>query len=259
MTCVATIRRWNGSDKGEAARVAPRRLRKPLTPRQEKSVDRKYTPDSKSQAQYGATGDKTAADATVCFLTKVPHPSDPAGNLLSKRISLGPDNRPVSDGSFCRMAAGTAVNVPAPDSGTLAALIDSMAPCNALALGRISNVNGLTVNLVTVAALAVLTAEERGNNTICRTREYIDFVPGAPAWLLLDYDAKGMTASVRGQIEAAGGPWEALLKPVPGAWARRPRHPCQHVGRLIPQRNRRAVSRVGRQPHLYISARRRRH
>jgi hypothetical protein len=155
--------------------------------------------------------------AQVCVFTKVAIAGDPAGNLLSKQIHLGPDKRPVADGSPCRMATGTAVNAPAPDAESLAWLIDGMLPSNALALGTIANANGVAVNLLTAAALQKLPPAQRGNSTIARTREYIAFRPQVPAWLLLDYDMKGMPAPVRGRLDTAGGPWDALLNVVPGA------------------------------------------
>jgi hypothetical protein len=127
--------------------------------------------------------------STVTVFTKLPHASDPTGSSLSKRIEIGPDGRPVADGSPCRMVAGTAFNASAPDAGALAGLIDAMLSSNALALGTIVNANTLTVKLLTASALASLTPQQRGNDTIARTREYIQFRQRETAWCLIDYDA----------------------------------------------------------------------
>jgi hypothetical protein len=51
---------------------------------------------------------------------------------------------------------------------------------------------------------------------ITRSRDFIDYPPGAPAWALIDFDTKGMPANVATSIEAAGGMWNALLTVAPG-------------------------------------------
>jgi hypothetical protein len=151
----------------------------------------------------------------ICVFTKAAL-DGPGSDSLSKRIQLDTDGRLFADSSPCRMAAGTAVNAPASDATALAWLIDNMAPSQALALGTIGHADGQTMNVVTAAALARLSPALRDNNTIARTREYISFRPQAPAWLLVDYDLKGMPAPVQSRLASAGGPWEALLTVVPG-------------------------------------------
>jgi hypothetical protein len=121
--------------------------------------------------------DALAAQITV--FTKIARPGDPDSALLSKRIELGAEGKPVSDGSPCRMANGTAVIAPAADAGGLAWLIEGMLPCNALALGSIVGGNGATMNVVTAAALAQLPPAQRGNTIIARTRKFI-ISGGAP-------------------------------------------------------------------------------
>src|SRR4029077_815637 len=51
---------------------------------------------------------------------------------------------------------------------------------------------------------------------ITRSRDFIDYRPGAPAWALIDFDTKGMPPNVAASIEAAGGMWNALLTVAPG-------------------------------------------
>ncbi len=113
------------------------------------------------------------------------------GPLLTKSISLGSDGKPVSDGSACRMQAGTAMTTPAPDAPTLAGKIDALSCAEALVLGSIKDVDsGQIVNIVTADVLAKINEAQR-IGTIARTREHIEFPPGQPAWMLLDYDVKG--------------------------------------------------------------------
>jgi hypothetical protein len=116
------------------------------------------------------------------------------------------------------MAMGTAVTVPAPNARALADLIDGMAPCCALALGSINagTALGTTLRVVTADALKGVPEAQRGTAVIARTREFVQFVEGRPAWLLLDHDRKGMPADVQGQLDAAGGFRPALLNVAPG-------------------------------------------
>ena len=51
---------------------------------------------------------------------------------------------------------------------------------------------------------------------ISRSREFLDYRPGAPAWALIDIDLKGMLGSVAAKVEACGGAWGALLNLAPG-------------------------------------------
>jgi hypothetical protein len=83
------------------------------------------------------------------------------GPLLTKRIARGSDGKPVSDGSACRMQAGTAVTIPAPDAATLAGKIDTLSRAEAVVLGSIKGVpHGETVNIVTADALAKIDAAQ---------------------------------------------------------------------------------------------------
>jgi hypothetical protein len=159
--------------------------------------------------------------AEVTILTKLALPGDPDGDLLSKRIALGLDSRPVSDGAPCRMANGTATTVAAPDAAALAFLINDLRPNQALALGSLVHGAG-PVNVVTHGQLMRVAVDQRGKAVISRTREYLWFRPGKPSWMLLDFDSKGMPGWVRGQMEMAGGFWPALLNVAPGL-ARAPR------------------------------------
>lgn len=138
------------------------------------------------------------------------------GPLLTKTISLGSNGRPVSDGSACRMHAGTAVTTPAPDASTLAWKIEQLAPTEAIVLGSIRTVpSGQTVNVVATNLLAKLDATQR-DGVIARTRDHIEFPTDEPAWMLLDYDVKGAPAPVTSALAVAGGVFPALLTVAPG-------------------------------------------
>ena len=137
------------------------------------------------------------------------------GPLLTKSISLDSNGRPVSDGSACRMQAGTAVTTLAPDAATLAWKIDTLSCAEAVVLGSIKGAAlGQIINVVTMDALAKLDASQR-NGTTARARDYMEFAPGEPAWMLLDYDAKGAPAPVTSALVVAGGVFPALLTVAP--------------------------------------------
>jgi hypothetical protein len=138
------------------------------------------------------------------------------GPLLTKRIALGEDGKPVSDGSACRMQAGTAVTTLAPDAATLAWKIDALSSAEAVVLGSIKGVApGQIINVVTMDALAKLGATKR-DGVIARTRDHIEFRQGEPAWMLLDSDVKGEPTSVTRALAVAGGVLPALLTVAPG-------------------------------------------
>jgi hypothetical protein len=139
-----------------------------------------------------------------------------SGPLLTKRISLGVDGKPVSDGSACRIQAGTAVTTPAPDAATLAGKIDALSCAEAVVLGSIKGVAcGQAVKVVTRDVLAKLDATER-DGVIARDREQIEFRQGEPAWMLGDFDVKGAPTSVISALAVAGGVFPALLTVAPG-------------------------------------------
>src|SRR3954470_20717406 len=58
--------------------------------------------------------------------------------LLSKRIDLADDGRPLADGSACQMQNGTATTTPAPDAATLAWKIENLSPAEAIVLGSVT-------------------------------------------------------------------------------------------------------------------------
>ena len=131
--------------------------------------------------------------------------------LLSKRIALGKDGRPVSDGSPCAMTHGSATRVtldwwsPATD---LAALILDLGPHEALVLGD---------HVLPDATIEIVkTAHATGDGCYGRNLENFKFRDGEPAPALLDFDQKAITAKARARLEERGGFEGALVSLIPG-------------------------------------------
>jgi hypothetical protein len=130
--------------------------------------------------------------------------------ILSKRISLDEQGKVCSDGSQCLMAQGTATRATAETAADLAQHIMACGTDQAIALGA------LRADLPNQAKITIPAKLKDNPGAITRSRDSIDYRPGAPAWALIDFDTKGMPASVAASIEAAGGMWNALLNVAPG-------------------------------------------
>jgi hypothetical protein len=132
--------------------------------------------------------------------------------ILSKTITAAVDGSPISDGSSCRMSSGKAKRLPLPDGAqTLADLIENMAPNDALSLGRLVSSVGESAPVTTVSRL-----KSAPEGTIARSRDFLEFMPGAQANMLLDVDRKGMPQAVADRINAAGGVVPLLTELFPG-------------------------------------------
>ena len=131
------------------------------------------------------------------------------GGPLTKRISLSPDGALVKDSSACVMAHGTAERVKIAGIDELAALIGSLHPSEAIALGELRD--GLPDKVeVTTKKLANGVARP---DLIARTGANI--VYHGPAFALLDFDTKGMPAGVAAELQRLGGFWPALVTVLP--------------------------------------------
>lgn len=131
--------------------------------------------------------------------------------VLSKRISLSKDGKVDFDGSECRMAAGMARRFKLDGVGSLADLIEQMPSDEALALGRLRADLPNKVKVVLARELDSKTP----NDVIARTTEHLHFAPGAPAYMLLDYDRKGQAAAVTAKLKEVGGFWAAIITVAP--------------------------------------------
>ena len=132
------------------------------------------------------------------------------GGPLTKQISLSPDGTLVKDGSACVMAHGTADRVRLAGVDELGALIEGLAPSQAIALGTLRADLPDKVEVVTRKRL--VNGVERPD-VIARAGANIIY--HGPAFALLDYDSKGMPAAVAAELKRAGGFWDALLTVLP--------------------------------------------
>jgi hypothetical protein len=116
-----------------------------------------------------------------------------AGALLCKRITLGEDGRPHSDGSPCAMARGTAarVHLNGSPAATLSQEILDLGSHEALVLGDLAD--GLPDKI----KLEKDAFADAARGTHGRTRQTFQYRPGQPAAALLDHDQKAMPAEVQ--------------------------------------------------------------
>ena len=183
-------------------------------------------------------------DVEVTLLAKADGP-------LTKRIALDAAGRVISDGSGCTMAQGQATRMRLRDPAELAALIGAMPPDRAIALGRLRGDLPDDVPVVTQRKLAEGRAAQ---GAIARTRDFIDYAAGKPAFALLDYDRKGMPAAVAQSLERHGGFWPALLTVAPDlARAARVYRASTSAG-LLDARTGEPVGAVGGE-HVYLLVR----
>jgi hypothetical protein len=129
---------------------------------------------------------------------------------MSKRIFLDEQGKVCSDGSQCLMAQGTATRAAAETAAELAQHIITCGTDQAIALGA------LRADVPNQAQVTTSAKLKDHPGAITRSRDFIDYRLGAPAWALIDFDTKDMPPDVAASIEAAGGMWHALLSVAPG-------------------------------------------
>jgi hypothetical protein len=130
---------------------------------------------------------------------------------LTKKLSVAPDNSLVSDSSAMVMVRGTADRIVVDGVAGLGALIEQLKPSQALALG------GLRMDLpdkVDVTTKRRLLGGTARLDLIARTNDNI--VYDGPAFVLVDFDTKGMPPQVAEEIGRHGGFWGALKTVLPG-------------------------------------------
>jgi hypothetical protein len=154
-----------------------------------------------------AEHDIGCAKVPVPQITLIAKRDTPA--LMSKRISLDGEGKLKSDGSECRMVTGTAARAFAATASALAQIIANCRSNQAIALGA------LKAELLASVAVTIPSRLDQHPGAITRSRGYIDYQPGVPAWCLIDFDTKGMPDEVKTKIDAAGGMWNALLTVAP--------------------------------------------
>ena len=134
-----------------------------------------------------------------------------AGGPLTKQLHLTPDGKLANDSTQCRMARGQLERIRLEDWRSFGPLIETTAPNVAYALGRL--IDGLPDK----ARLVTKGDPEAGQpGVVARTQSNFLYRPGAPAFVLIDYDTKGMPDAVRARIETLGGFTGALAAVCPG-------------------------------------------
>jgi hypothetical protein len=135
---------------------------------------------------------------------------------LSKRVSLGADAKPVSDGSECVMANCTAVRRVV-DLRGFAALIESCTSQRAISLGTPrSDLPDEQLSVVTKNKWNKLrdSPGAKGGTVICRTADFFEYQKRMGV-SLLDYDTKGQPKPIEDRVAELGGVWQALTTVVP--------------------------------------------
>jgi hypothetical protein len=140
----------------------------------------------------------------ITLITKRGVPS-----LMSKRIFLDGQGKLQSDASGCLMVEGAAGRAFAATADDLARIIANCRTEQVIALGA------LKCELPDQVFVTVPSRLDRHPGAITRSRAFIDYPSGSPAWVLIDYDTKGMPVEVKAKIDAAGGMWQALLMVAP--------------------------------------------
>ena len=170
---------------------------------------------SNAGAHRGAGASGTLPEITL--ITK----RGPAA-IMTKRIFLDESGALRTDGSQCRMADGIATRAVAASPRELAECIAACGPDTALALGA------LKPDLPSQATIVTKRELPQHPGAITRSRDWIDYRPGAPAWALIDFDAKGMPPEVATCIEVMGGHLAGAGESRPGVAGRSARAAAQH-------------------------------
>jgi hypothetical protein len=130
---------------------------------------------------------------------------------LTKRLWIDADGKVASDSSQCSLGRGKAVRCDVPTISDLAQLIDRLESHHALTMGSLRPNLPNLVEVTTKDALDGSTAID----LIARTQDYLIYRKGVPAYVMLDFDRKGMPAAVKERISKMGGFVAAVTTLVP--------------------------------------------
>ena len=133
---------------------------------------------------------------------------------LTKRISLSPDGKLISDGSACVMSRGRAQRVRLGGVNEFSALIGGLRSDQAIALGALRPDLPDHVEIATARRLAEMNGSVPPG-TVARTADHISYQPQTAGFVLLDFDTKGMPPAIVARLAALGGFWPALLTVAP--------------------------------------------
>ncbi len=168
--------------------------------------DRNFSAAKPGKPPLGAQAAKPTGPAVT--LTRFTNAKE---RSLTKKLFIGPDDVTLkSDNSAMVMAYGSADRVVVDGVAGLGELIEQLKPSQALALGGPRADLPDKVNVTTVRRLGNGVVR---TDLIARTNKNI--VYDGQAFTLLDFDTKGMPASVKEELARHGGFWEALKTILP--------------------------------------------
>jgi hypothetical protein len=156
------------------------------------------------------------------------------GGPLTKRISLSPEGKLISDGSACVMSRGHAQRVRLHPLRQFPDLLQQLEPNEAIALGTLQHGLPDHVEVTTQARLAKLNGAAPPG-LIARTGDHIGYEASRPTLALIDVDTKGMPENVKARIKDAGSYWSALVSVVPA---------LATAGRIVRQSTSSGISRT---------------
>jgi hypothetical protein len=134
------------------------------------------------------------------------------GGVLTKRLHLTPEGKLANDSSQCRMSIGRMERVRLEDWRSFGPLIEATPPNVAYALGALRD------PLPDAVGLALKDDPQAVQpGVVARTQLNFVYRPGAPAFVRIDFDTKGMPDDVGVRIERLGGFTGALAVVCPGA------------------------------------------
>ncbi len=133
---------------------------------------------------------------------------------LTKRLYIDDEGQFKADGSACLMQRGTAHRATVEGAPELAELIERLGPNEALLLGRLRSDLADAAPIVTKSARAKMNGSAPAN-IVTRTSDYFAYRPKSAAFVLIDFDTKGMSSGVADALADAGGVWDALCQVVP--------------------------------------------
>jgi hypothetical protein len=134
-----------------------------------------------------------------------------SGGPLTKRISLGPDGKPLSDGSECVMSRGWAYRARFSTAKELAQLLGERESNEAILLGTLRPDLPDQVEVVTKNKLNGAAAPD----VVARTAEFFVYRSAEPAFALIDFDQKGMPPEQARRLAEAGGVVAAIAATIP--------------------------------------------
>ena len=130
--------------------------------------------------------------------------------LLTKKIRLAADGSTVIDSSECRRSRGTMERAFLSDWRHLATGLGNLPSNTAIALGRMQPDFPGKVFLTTKDS-----PDCSRPGFAARTGDNIMYAPGEPAFVLLDFDTKGLPPAVKARIDQLGGFLPALYSICP--------------------------------------------